>query len=139
MKRTSLLLAFVLTIGALPAHSQYAVRLAWTASASASANPSLTYNVYRAATCAGQFSRINATPVAGPLYLDTSVASGAAYCYQVTSVLAGLESTPSNQALAAVPPPSDRQSACQHRGALIGWIRCLGSRPKRTTPGSEAP
>lgn len=139
MKRTSLSLAFALTLGALPAHSQYTVRLTWTASASAAANPSLTYNVYRAATCAGQFSKVNTSPVTSTAYVDTGTASGAAYCYQVTAVLAGLESTPSNQALTAVPPPSDRQSACQHRGALIDWIRCLASRPKRTPPQSAVP
>jgi hypothetical protein len=136
MKRIAAAVALALAFGASPAHAQYTVRLSWTASSDAAANPSLTYNVYRAATCPGHFAKINAAPVSGTSYVDTSASTGAAYCYQVTAVLSGVESVPSNQAIAAVPPPSDRQAACAHRGPVIGWIRCIGSRPKRATTQS---
>jgi hypothetical protein len=132
MKRIAAVLALAFAFSASPAHSQYTVKLTWTASSDAAANPSLTYNVYRAATCAAHFTKINSAPVAGTSYVDASAGAGAAYCYPVTAVLSGVESVPSNQAVAAVPPPSDRQAACAHRGPIIGWIRCVGSRPKRT-------
>lgn len=135
MKRIATVLTLVVSLSVPPAPGQqYVVRLNWTASSDASANPSLTYNVYRAPTCAGHFLAINSAPVTGTSYVDSSVASGAAYCYRVTAVLAGVESTPSNQAVAAAPPPSDRQAACAHRGPIVGWIRCLGARPKRNSP-----
>ncbi len=136
MKRIAAVLALAFAFGASSARSQYTVRLTWTASSDAAANPSLTYNVYRAATCPGHFVQINGAPVTGTLYVDTSAGSGAAYCYQVTAVLSGVESAPSNQAVAAVPPPSDRQATCEHHGPIIGWIRCVAARPKRTNPQS---
>jgi hypothetical protein len=128
----------VFALFAFPARAQFTVKLSWTASSSAAANPSLTYNVYRASTCAGQFTKINSSPVASTTYSDSGAGSGAAYCYQVTAVLAGLESGPSNQAFTAVPPPSDRQAVCSHRGPIVGWLRCLGARPKRQTSSSPA-
>jgi hypothetical protein len=124
-----LLLAMALL--ASPARAQFSVRLSWTASSSAAGNSTLTYNVYRASTCAARFSKINSAPVMGISYVDSGAASGAAYCYQVTAVLAGLESAPSNQAVAAVPPQSDRQAACAHRGPIVGWLRCVGAHAKR--------
>lgn len=134
MKRIAAVAALTSTLLASPANAQqYAVKLSWTASSDANANPSLTYNVYRASTCAGRFALINSSPVTGTSYIDTSSAAGVAYCYQVTAVLAGVEGAPSNQAAAAVPPPPDRQTVCSHRGPVIGWIRCLGSRPKHTS------
>lgn len=139
MKRFAALLALALAFGAAPAYSQYNVRVTWTASTDAAANPSLTYNVYRAATCSGHFTKLNASPVTTTSYFDNTAATGAAYCYQVTAVLSGLESVPSNQATVALPPPPDRQATCEHRGPIIGWIRCLGARPKRTAPQSQVP
>jgi fibronectin type 3 domain-containing protein len=139
MKRIAALLALVFAFGASMAHAQYTVRISWTASVDAAANPSLTYNVYRAPTCGGPFLKINAAPVTSTMYLDANAATGAAYCYQVTSVLGGVSSVPSNQAIAALPPPSDRRATCEHRGALIGWIRCVASRPKRAAPQTQTP
>ena len=133
MKRLSAALFLFIAMLAFPAHAQYTVKLSWTASSSAAANPSLTYNVYRASSCAARFSKINSVPVTGTMFVDSGAGSGAAYCYQVTAVLAGVESAPSNQASAAVPPPSDRQAVCSHRGPIVGWLRCLGVRPKRQT------
>ena len=137
MKRIAAVLALAIASHASPSRAQqYVVKLSWTASSDAGANPSLTYNVYRAPTCAGRFTQINSAPVTGTSFVDTGAASGAAYCYKVTAVLTGMESTPSNQAVAAVPPPSDRQAACAHRGPVVGWLRCLGSRPKRAAAQS---
>lgn len=92
MKRIAIALALGMALNARPAFSQRTVEIAWQASPSAAGNPSLTYNVYRASTCAGQFSKVNASAVAATTYLDTTVAVGATYCYQVTAVLNGLES-----------------------------------------------
>jgi hypothetical protein len=134
MKRFTAVLALAFAFCASSAHSQYSVRLTWTASSDAAANPSLTYNVYRAATCPEHFAKINSAPVTGTSYVDNNVGAGAAYCYQVTAVLSAVESVPSNQAVAAVPPPSARQAACEHHGPIIGWIRCVAARPKKTSP-----
>jgi hypothetical protein len=139
MKRIAAAAALTSTFLASHANAQqHAVKLSWTASSDASANPSLTYNVYRASTCAGHFALINSAPVPATAYVDASSAAGAAYCYQVTAVLGGVESAPSNHAIATVPPPPDRQPFCSHRGPVIGWIRCLGSRPKRASPQSAS-
>jgi len=136
MKRFTAVLALAFAFCASPAQSQYAVKLTWSASSDAAANPSLTYNVYRAAACPEHFVKINSVPVTGTSYADTNVGAGAAYCYQVTAVLSGVESVPSNQVVAAIPPPSDRQATCKHHGPIIGWIRCVAARPKRPSPQS---
>ena len=139
MRRIIAASALALTFGAMPALSQNVVRVSWVASSDAAANPSLTYNVYRAATCPGQFAKLNSAPVSSTSYLDNTVATGASYCYQVTAVLAGLESQPSNQAVATVPTVSNRQASCGHRGALASWIKCVATRPKRTPPAPQTP
>jgi Rhamnogalacturonan I lyases beta-sheet domain len=131
MKRFASVLALAFALGAVPARAQNSVRVSWTASPDAGENPSLTYNVYRAGSCPGQFTKLNSAPLSSTSYLDTNAAIGAVYCYQVTAVLNGIESLPSNQAIAAVPPPANRQNVCRHRGALIGWIRCQIAQPKR--------
>jgi hypothetical protein len=126
------LLAFVLL--ATPSRAQHSVSLTWTASTSASGNPSLTYNIYRSFACSGTFVRLNTTPISTSGFLDVAVPPGT-YCYQATAVLSGLESTPSNQASAVVTAvvtvPATPQAACPHHGPVIGWIRCIGSRPRR--------
>jgi len=72
--------------------------------------------------------------VSATSFLDIAVPPGT-YCYQATAVLAGLESTPSNEASAVIPAavvitvPSSPSSGCPHRGPFIGWIRCIGSHP----------
>jgi hypothetical protein len=139
MKRIVVLLVLALTLCARGAWCQHSVEITWTASLDAVLNPSLTYNVYRASACPGSFTRLNAAPVTGTVYVDTAVATGAAYCYQVTAVLAGIESVPSNQALAALPPASDRPGVCPHRGPIIGWIRCVTERAKKNSPSPVAP
>lgn len=138
MKRIALLLALVFALDAMPARAQNSVRVSWTPSSDAAGNPSLTYNVYRANSCPGQFTQLNSVPLSGTSYLDTNVAMGAAYCYQVTAVLDGVESIPSSQATAAVPPPTNRQGDCPHRGTLIGWIRCQTAHQKKPSPTSPS-
>lgn len=117
--------------------------LRWAASASAAANPSLTYNVYRAASCSGTFAKINAAPVAVTIYLDDQPGPGS-YCYEVTAVLNGVESTPSNAASATIlavqeqpqtvtnasAPPASAKAACSHAGDLIGWIHCVAAKAR---------
>lgn len=131
MKRIALVLTLAFALGTVLTRAQDRVRVSWTASSDAAGNPSLTYNVYRAGSCPGQFAKLNAAPLSGTSYLDTNVAIGTVYCYQVTAVLSGIESLPSNQAIAAVPSPANRQSVCRHRGALVGWLRCQIAQPKR--------
>jgi fibronectin type 3 domain-containing protein len=138
MKRIALLLALALALGTVPARAQNSVRVSWTASSDAGGNPSLVYNVYRAGSCPGQFTKLNSAPLSGTSYLDTNVAIGAVYCYQVTAVLNSVESVPSNQTIAAVPPSANRPSACRHRGALIAWIRCQIAQPKKQERTSSA-
>jgi fibronectin type 3 domain-containing protein len=138
MKGISLVLTLAFVLGAVPARAQNSVRVSWTASSDAGGNPSLTYDVYRASSCPDQFTRLNSAPLSGTSYLDTNVATGAVYCYQVTAVLNGVESVPSNQTIAAVPAPTDRQSVCRHRGALIGWTRCQIAQPRKQDRASPA-
>src|SRR5579862_4812395 len=84
MKRIALVLALVLSLHAVPAHAQNSVRVSWTPRSDAGGNPSLPYKVYRADACPGHFTKLKSGPIAGTSYLDTHVAMGAAYCYQVT-------------------------------------------------------
>jgi hypothetical protein len=142
MKLAPTLVFVALAVTAAPARAQtHNVALTWTASADAAANPSLTYNIYRSSACSGTFAKLNTAPVAATTYLDSAVLPGT-YCYQATAVLAGVESVPSNQAVAVVPapltltpgPPPSR-ATCAHRGPLIGWIRCVASRPKKPRGG----
>ena len=112
---------------AIPASAQHTVNLTWTASSDATGNPSLAYNIYRASTCGSTFTKLNASPLAATAYLDAAVQPGS-YCYQVTSVLSGAESAPSNQAAALIPGASlPQQTGCQHRGSLLSWLRCAGA------------
>jgi fibronectin type 3 domain-containing protein len=123
------------------ATSHHTVTLSWTASADASANPSLTYNVYRSAACSQPFVQLNASPDAATTYLDAAVFAGNTYCYQVTAVLGAGESAPSNVVAAQIPaavvaPPA--RTACAHRGAIVAWLRCVAAM-RRSPPKEPAP
>jgi len=112
------------------AQSRHTVSLAWTASTDAAANPSLTYNVYRSASCSEAFVKLNASPDAATTYVDAAVFAVDNYCYQVTAVLNAAESVPSNQVAAMIPaatPAPPTQEPCAHRGAIIGWLRCVAA------------
>jgi hypothetical protein len=122
--------------------------LRWTESSSASGNPSLTYNIYRAGSCTGTFTEI-AAAVASTTYLDNQPAPGS-YCYQVTAVLNGVESNPSNDATATIlpvqsqshqaspsatsgtQPPASAKAPCPHGGDLASWIRCVAEKARAT-------
>jgi hypothetical protein len=61
--------------------------LNWTASTSTGVAG---YNVYRATAAGGPYTKINATPVAGTSYDDTSATLGADYWYRVRAVASGV-------------------------------------------------
>lgn len=116
-----------LLFAAAPASAQHAVNLTWTASTDAADNPSLAYNIYRASTCGGTFTKLNASPLAATAYFDAAVLPGS-HCYQITSVLNGTEGDPSNQAAALIPTAFlPQQTGCQHRGSLLSWRRCASA------------
>lgn len=79
------------------------VELSWIEPVSTS-NPIVAFNVYRAPSGSSSFARLNSSPDQMATYTDTTVQSGAAYDYKVTSLdSAGLESSPSNKISVAVP------------------------------------
>jgi len=68
----------------------YTVNLSWNASSEVAG-----YNVYRSSTLSGGYSRLNSTLDAATDFTDNTVASGATYYYDVTSVnSSGVESSP---------------------------------------------
>lgn len=142
MKRIATFLAlFLVASTGAHAQSRHTVSLSWTASTDAAANPSLTYNIYRAAACSGAFVKLNASPDTGTTFLDTAVFAGNTYCYQVTAVLSAAESVPSNVVAAVIPAEIlalPVQAPCAHRGAIIGWLRCVAAmqraQSKKTAP-----
>jgi hypothetical protein len=117
--------------------------LRWAPSSDAASNPSLTYNVYRGSSCAGTFTKLNASPVAATIYLDNQPPPGS-YCYRVTAVLNGIESTPSNNATATIlplqkqsqtssdssAPSASSKAPCSHGGDLVNWIRCVAAKAR---------
>ena len=124
---TAVFTLLAIALASTPARAQNSVNLTWTASADAAANPSLAYNVYRSPICTGAFVKMNASPVAATGYLDSGVLPGS-YCYQVNSVLSGVEGSASNQAAVLIPGQTlTQQLACRHRGNIIGWLRCVAS------------
>ena len=86
--------------GATIAHK---VDLSWNASTS----PSVAgYNVYRATSITGSYSRINAVLNSSMSYTDATVQSGQTYYYATTAVdSSGVESIYSNKVQVAVPFP----------------------------------
>jgi hypothetical protein len=85
------------------------VRIKWDAALDTNGNPVPGYNIYRAATAAGPFSRINTALVTGTVYVDTdsgagieaAAASDGSGYYVVTAVDSG--GTESVQSLAVKP------------------------------------
>lgn len=102
-----LLLLLPLALGLFAQTPQHSVTLTWVDTS----NPTgTTYNIYRSTgLCSGTptFSKL-ASAVTVKTYQDTTVTPGN-YCYEVTASLNGVESAPSNTALASVPtfPPTD--------------------------------
>jgi Abnormal spindle-like microcephaly-assoc'd, ASPM-SPD-2-Hydin len=82
--------------------ASHSVHLTWGASSSAVAG----YRVYRSQSSTGGFQPINSSPVSATDYDDDGVEAGNTYYYAITAVTsAGLESSYSNEATAAVPTP----------------------------------
>ena len=87
------------TVSAIP----HNVTLSWVASTSSNVTG---YNIYRATTSGGPYSKLNSSPVSPTSYLDSVVQSGQTYYYVVTSVdSSNNESAYSNQAQGIVPSP----------------------------------
>lgn len=86
--------------GVNPAPSPHSVALNWVASASTVVG----YNVYRGNQSGGPYSQANSSLVTGTTYSDSSLSAGQIYWYVVKSVASnGIESGPSNEAMATVP------------------------------------
>lgn len=82
--------------------AQHSVDLTWTESTSGVAG----YNVYRAATSGGPYSRVNSGMDGGTNYTDSGVQTGQTYYYVVTSLdAAGAESSYSGEVAATIPAP----------------------------------
>lgn len=89
------LLCFSATAWGAEPHG-YQVALKWTAPAH-SADPVVGYNIYRGDSVAGQFAKLNDTPVTTTAWTDATVEFNSAYTYFVVSVDAkGHESAPCN-------------------------------------------
>ncbi|MGH9680143.1 MAG: BACON domain-containing protein [Candidatus Acidiferrales bacterium] len=84
----------------------HTVQLSWSASP---APPSLDgYNVYRyaaGASCSGTVTQLNSSLITSTTFADSTVVSGATYCYYSTATSAGVESAPSNTFSLTVPMP----------------------------------
>jgi hypothetical protein len=101
MKKIAFLFFFLLAADTL-AQGTHKVTLTWTASPDGGV-----VTVYRAiGTCSTSLTFTSITSgVAGTTYADSALAPGR-YCYQVTTVVNGAESVPSNQAQAVILPSS---------------------------------
>ncbi len=81
----------------------HGVTLTWTASTSANVAG---YNIYRATTSGGPYTKINSSLVAALSYADSVVVAGAVYYYVLTAVdTSNNESGYSTQVQAKIPNP----------------------------------
>ena len=81
----------------------HAATLSWGASASSGVAG---YNVYRATSSGGPYTKVNASIVTTTTYTDLTTLAGVTYYYVVTAVnSSGDESSYSNQARGVVPTP----------------------------------
>jgi hypothetical protein len=91
------------TASAVLTSIQHKVTLSWKASTSSNLKG---YNVYRAATAGGAFTKLTSSPVTTTAYTDSTVASGRTYYYVTTAVNTNnAESSYSNQTTAVIPYP----------------------------------
>lgn len=86
-----------------PPSVSYQVDLSWDIPDSSS-DPIVGYNVYRSASGVSHYQLLNSALDADPAWADTTVESGTAYDYVVTSVdKSGVESGPSNTINLTIP------------------------------------
>jgi hypothetical protein len=115
------------------------VRIKWDAAFDSNANPVAGYNVYRAATAAGPFSKINTELITGTVYVDTDSglgingagagASGGSGYYVVSAVDSG--GTESVQSLAVKPASMASAGSSAGSSSLMG---CFITTAKDTLP-----
>jgi hypothetical protein len=81
--------------------AQMGVQLAWTPSTA----PGTTVNIYRASSsCSNPFIKVaSGVSAAGP-WSQSPLPPGGTFAYQITAVLNGIESTPSNCIVMVIPP-----------------------------------
>jgi Abnormal spindle-like microcephaly-assoc'd, ASPM-SPD-2-Hydin len=83
------------------ASGKHAVALSWQASSQA-----MGYFIYRSSKGSGALSKLNAALDESTSFIDSAVASGETYEYEVTSVnSSNIESTASNQISVTIPSP----------------------------------
>jgi fibronectin type 3 domain-containing protein len=109
-------------LAATPSTNQ--MSLSWTPSASATS-----YNVYRSSISGGEGLTPYRTGVTGTSFVDTGVASGGTYFYQVSAVGAGGESTKSGEASATLIPaaPINLTSTVSAGQATLTWTPSAGA------------
>ena len=77
----------------------HSVNLSWTATSSA-----VGYNVYSSRVSGGPYVKLNASPIAAPNYMDSTVQSAQTYYYVAISVASNnTESTFSTEVSAVIP------------------------------------
>lgn len=113
MKHLAAILFLLSFFGGAASAQAHSVALAWTASADAAANPTLSYNVYRlngacpatapTSVSASGFTKLNSAAITTTAYTDSGIAPGT-YCYFATAFLNSTESNPSNDASGIVQP-----------------------------------
>jgi Tfp pilus assembly protein PilX len=91
--------ALSITINPVGGSVSLSVGLRWDASTS----PVAGYNLYRATTSGGPYTKLNSTVIAGTSYTDNTVVAGRTYYYVVKSVdSTNTESVPSNEVTAGI-------------------------------------
>src|ERR1700761_6485807 len=100
MKVLRLLILLAVSNLAFAQTPNHSVQLSWTASTDTGG----TVNVYRApGSCSGTFTQLKTGVAAAGPYTDTTVTVGT-FAYQVTAVVGGAESKPSNCVVASILP-----------------------------------
>jgi chitinase len=106
------------------------VSLAWNAVADATG-----YNVYRAASQAGPYEKLTASPVTTTSYLDASVASDATYWYTAAAVNAAGEGARSTAVSATVPATNpDPGPTCSAGADACAFLSAHNSTRTAATP-----
>jgi len=107
MRLRSIAVLLVLLSATVAFAATHQAAISWTDSPDKAANPTLSYNVYRAAVAcpasgvpAGATKITNVTTAS---FTDTAVTVGQTYCYFVNATLNGTEASPSNDSGGTVP------------------------------------